>query len=189
MMYYAQLRKPDIANGEGIRVSLFVSGCTLRCPECFNQAYQNFHFGQPWTSAESQQLLAWLQDPLIKGLTVLGGEPFQNTEGLRPLLTQVRQQFSADWEQACARGLASQDPYACQKNIWIYSGYTFEALLEDPRRLDLLKLCDVLVDGPFVPALHSPSLSFRGSKNQRLLDVPASLRQKQAVLYRPERYI
>ncbi|NJP40540.1 anaerobic ribonucleoside-triphosphate reductase activating protein [Oscillospiraceae bacterium HV4-5-C5C] len=188
-MYYAQLRKPDIANGEGIRVSLFVSGCTLRCPECFNQDYQNFCFGKPWTTAEDQLLLDSLADPIIKGLTVLGGEPFQNTEGLLPILTRVRQQFAADRKQACASGLASQDPYASQKNIWIYSGYTFESLLENSQRLSLLKLCDVLVDGPFISALYSPSLSFRGSRNQRLLDVSASLMEGRAVLYRPDHYI
>ncbi|MDO4799155.1 MAG: anaerobic ribonucleoside-triphosphate reductase activating protein [Bacillota bacterium] len=154
-MRYGQIRQYDVANGTGIRTSLFVTGCTHNCKGCFNQLYMDFNHGDEWTDRETRKLLDYLREPVIEGLTVLGGEPFQNVEGLLPVLKLVREQVD--------------------KSIWIYSGYTWEELVTDPERLEMLKLCDVLVDGRFVQELFHPSLAFRGSENQRIIEVAASM--------------
>lgn len=187
-MRYAQIRPLDVANGEGIRVTVFVTGCTLNCPECFNVDYQNPNWGELWTDKETERVLGFLNSDSVKGLTVLGGEPFQNTEGLIPLLKSVRA-FIDNWRnEARTRGLAEQDPFSYMKNIWIYSGYRLEELLKVPERRELLELCDVLVDGRFVAAKKDLTLHFRGSSNQRILDVKKTLETDAPVLYRPEQY-
>ncbi len=161
-MNYAQIRQFDIANGEGIRVSIFVSGCTHKCKGCFNEAYQDFRYGKVWTGETSKQLIGYLNNPLVDGLTILGGEPMQNLE-LIDILHEVKKEVN--------------------KNIWIYSGYTFEQILADRKKLDLLKECDVLVDGLFVEELLDLKLRFRGSSNQRLIDIKNSLERGEIVLY------
>ncbi len=161
-MRYGQMRKYDIANGVGIRSTLFVTGCTHHCYNCFNEEYQDFQAGKEWTAEEEGELLSYLRDPRVTGLTVLGGEPFQNTNGLIPLLKKVREEI--------------------KKSIWIYSGYTWEEIQEDEKRKELLQLADVLVDGRFVDALKDPMLRFRGSSNQRVINVPASLAAGQIIL-------
>ena len=103
-MNYAQIRQFDVANGEGIRTSFFVTGCTHCCEGCFNEVYQDFKYGQPWTENETELILSHLSHPMVKGLTILGGEPFQNVEGLLPVLQKIKQESP--------------------KTIWIYSGYT-----------------------------------------------------------------
>ncbi len=168
-MNYAQLRPMDVANGPGIRVSLFVSGCTHRCPQCFNALYQDFDYGQPWGPEIEAQLLAALKNPLVSGLSLLGGEPMQNL-WLGPVLDRVYAQLG---------------PFQDQRPIWLYSGYTYEQILEDPERLDLLRRCAVLVDGLYVEALRDLKLRFRGSSNQRLIDVPASLAGGRVQLWQP----
>ncbi|MDO5734110.1 MAG: anaerobic ribonucleoside-triphosphate reductase activating protein [Eubacteriales bacterium] len=162
-MRYAQIRPYDVANGEGIRVSIFVTGCTHRCPECFNEAYQDFNFGQEWTDETTQEVISYLERPEISGLTLLGGEPMQNlylAEILRKLRARV------------------------DKSVWIYSGYTYEQIIEHPGRRALLEECDVLVDGLFVLALRDLKLRFRGSSNQRIIDIKESLRAGEPVLHR-----
>lgn len=163
-MNYATIKWADVANGPGVRVSLFVSGCTHRCPGCFNPEAQDFAYGQPFTRAEEDRILAALSPAHIKGLSLLGGEPFEpdNQRSLLPFLRRVKEAYP-------------------HKEIWCYSGYLLdEELWKDSRARcectdELLSLLDVLVDGPFVEAKKDLNLRFRGSSNQRILNVPASL--------------
>lgn len=162
-MRYGQIRKYDIANGIGIRTSVFVTGCTHNCYNCFNESYQDFTAGAEWTDTETQQVIEYIKDENIRGLTLLGGEPFQNVDGLVELVTNVREAIP-------------------DKDIWAYSGYTFEEIMACPHKYRLLVLCDVLVDGLFVDALKDPSLPFRGSSNQRIIDIQKSLKVSKPVL-------
>lgn len=163
-MNYATIKCADVANGPGVRVSLFVSGCTHRCPGCFNPEAQDFAYGRPFTQAEEDKILAALSPAHIKGLSLLGGEPFEpdNQRALLPFLRRVKEAY-------------------LQKEIWCYSGYLLdEELWKDSRARcectdELLSLIDVLVDGPFVEAKKDLNLRFRGSSNQRILNVPASI--------------
>ena len=171
-MNYAAIKNCDIANGPGVRVSLFVSGCTHRCPGCFNEIAWDFDYGQPFTEETVQSILDMLRPGYIKGLTLLGGEPFepQNQMPVVELLRRVRQELP-------------------EKTIWAFSGYLFDRDLAsgrigDPETVrEYLSLLDVLVDGPFVQAKKNLSLRFRGSENQRIIDVPASLERGEVVLW------
>lgn len=165
-MRYGQMRQYDIANGSGIRSTIFVTGCRRACPECFNEEYQNFQAGSLWTEKETQQMIQWLRDPNVEGLTLLGGEPMENAEGLAGVVRAVKAEIS--------------------KSVWVYSGYLWEEILRDPLKKNLLELCDVLVDGPFINALRDPKLQFRGSSNQRVIDIAKSLKDGRIVLYRDE---
>ena len=151
-MRYGQIRQYDIANGEGIRTSIFVTGCTHCCYNCFNEEYQDFNAGKEWTQSET-----------CSGLTLLGGEPFQNVQGLLLVVRAVR--------------AAAPD-----KKIWAYSGYTIDDILEDKLRSALLHEIDILVDGRFVDELKDPALRFRGSSNQRIIDVKKTLETGEVVL-------
>ena len=159
-MNYADIRPIDVANGPGIRVSLFVSGCTHACPGCFNPEAWDFGYGQPFTKDEKDAILTHLAKPYVKGLSLLGGEPFHpsNQAAVLELVKRVREAYPG-------------------KDVWCYTGYLYEDLLagkvgEHSRAL--LEQLDVLVDGPFVLEQKELSLRFRGSANQRLIDVPAS---------------
>lgn len=162
-MYYAAMRQYDVANGTGIRASLFVSGCTHDCKGCFNGVYQNFKYGKPWDEEAQKQFLGYMNNPNIKGATILGGEPMEQTRDrdLCELLKVLRE---------------------TGKDIWIYSGFTYEQILDDPRKKELLTLCDVLVDGKFEEDKKDLMLKFRGSSNQRIIDVQASLKGGTIVL-------
>ena len=163
-MRYGQLRQYDIANGEGIRTSLFVTGCTHGCYNCFNEEYQDFSAGQEWTESDTERLISYVSAPACSGLTLLGGEPFQNVDGLLLLVDRV---------------LA----VVPQKLIWVYSGYTYEEILACPNKRQLLERCHILVDGKFVDDLRDPALAFRGSSNQRIIDIQKSLQCGEVVLY------
>ncbi|WP_062402987.1 anaerobic ribonucleoside-triphosphate reductase activating protein [Veillonella sp. DNF00869] len=163
-MRYGQLRQYDIANGEGIRTSLFVTGCTHGCYNCFNEEYQDFSAGEVWTESDTERLISYVSAPACSGLTLLGGEPFQNVDGLLPLVDRV---------------LA----VVPQKLIWVYSGYTYEEILACPNKRQLLERCHILVDGKFVDGLRDPALAFRGSSNQRIIDIQKSLQCGEVVLY------
>ena len=160
-MNYADIKKVDVANGPGVRVSLFVSGCTHRCEACFNPETWDFDYGSPFGEAEADRILGLLAPEHIRGLSLLGGEPFEpaNQGPVLELVERVREEL----------------PY---KTIWCYSGFLFEELtagrVGDHSRALLEKL-DVLVDGPFVLTRKDLGLRFRGSSNQRIVDVPASL--------------
>ncbi|MDU3457990.1 MAG: anaerobic ribonucleoside-triphosphate reductase activating protein [Peptoniphilus sp.] len=162
-MNFAQIRKYDVANGPGIRTTIFVTGCTHKCPNCFNEEYQDFNFGNPWTRKETDEVIEDLKLDEVKGLTVLGGEPFQNEVDLLQVLRDIKKEV--------------------QKEIWIFSGYTYEEILKDQDKKKLLEECDVLVDGRFVEALKDLSLRFRGSSNQRIIDVKKSLEANKVVLF------
>jgi len=168
-MNYATIKNCDIANGPGVRVSLFVSGCTHRCPGCFNEVAWDFHYGEPFTQDTVDLILGMLKPAHIKGLTLLGGEPFepQNQGAVVELLRQVKQHYP-------------------EKSIWAFSGYLFEKDILSGRLGDTseyLSYLDVLVDGPFIEAKKNLSLRFRGSENQRLIDVPASLKAGETILW------
>ena len=160
-MNYADIKKVDVANGPGVRVSLFVSGCTHRCEGCFNPETWDFSYGSPFGEAEMEKILSFLAPDHIRGLSLLGGEPFE-PENQAPVLELVRR-------------VREKLP---QKTIWCYTGYLFEALAAGTvgdHSQALLEGLDVLVDGPFVLAKKDLGLRFRGSSNQRIIDVPASL--------------
>lgn len=168
-MNYATIKNCDIANGPGVRVSLFVSGCTHRCPGCFNEVAWDFAYGEPFTQETIDYILNLLKPDYIQGLTLLGGEPFepQNQEAVVELLRQVKKNYP-------------------NKSIWAFSGYLFEKDILSGRLGDTaeyLSYLDVLVDGPFIEAKKNLSLRFRGSENQRLIDVPASLAKGETVLW------
>ncbi|WP_295580889.1 anaerobic ribonucleoside-triphosphate reductase activating protein [uncultured Oscillibacter sp.] len=164
-MYYGEIKDCDIANGEGVRVTLFVSGCTNRCKNCFQPQTWDFAYGQPFTGETEERLLELLAPGYISGLTLLGGEPFEpeNQRALLPFLRRVRAAYP-------------------EKTIWGFSGFTYEELTAGgghPRceaTEELLSLLDVLVDGRYVEELKDISLRFRGSANQRLIDLNESRR-------------
>ena len=163
-MNYGTIKNCDIANGEGVRVSLFVSGCTHHCHNCINPETWSFSYGSPFDEQAQSKLLTLLSPDYIDGLSLLGGEPFEpdNQRALVPFLKKVRAQYPG-------------------KTIWCYTGYTleFDLLSESRARCEctdeMLSLIDVLVDGEFIEAQKNISLAFRGSENQRLIDVPATL--------------
>lgn len=168
-MHYATIKNCDIANGPGVRVSLFVSGCTHHCKGCFNQEAWDFDYGQPFTEETIAEILDMLRPGFIRGLTLLGGEPFEpeNREGILSLLRRVKAELP-------------------EKSIWAFSGYLFDRDILSGRLGDTreyLSCLDVLVDGPFVESKKNLTLRFRGSENQRLIDVPASLEAGKVVLW------
>ncbi len=174
-MYYGEIKKCDIANGEGVRVSLFVSGCTHHCPGCFNQDTWEFDYGKEYTQETEKEILEALAPSYINGLSLLGGEPFepQNQKVLISLLRKVKERYP-------------------EKDIWCYSGYLFdkELLSESRARCEytdeMLSMLDVLVDGRFVEALKDIRLVFRGSSNQRVIDVKKSLETGEIIPWEPK---
>ena len=174
-MHYGEIKKCDIANGEGVRVSLFVSGCTHHCPGCFNKDTWDFSYGKEYTDETEQEIIEALSPDYINGLSLLGGEPFepQNQQVLVQLLRKVREQYP-------------------QKTIWCYSGYLFdrELLSESRARCEytdeMLSMIDILVDGRFVEKLKDIRLVFRGSSNQRIIDVKKSLNNGEVILWEPK---
>ncbi len=162
-MRYGQIRKYDVANGIGVRTSIFVTGCTHNCFNCFNREYQDFLAGDIWTDKETEQIIENLKLSNIKGLSILGGEPMENEKDLLTIIKQIKKQI--------------------KKDIWLWSGYTFEDIIQDQDKLALLKEVDILVDGKFVEKLKNLNLKFRGSSNQRIIDVKESLKLGQVVIY------
>lgn len=162
-MNYGEIKKIDIANGEGVRVTLFVSGCRIHCPGCFNSCTWNFDYGKPFTEETEKEVMEALDKDFISGLTVLGGEPFEpeNQQVLAPFLEKVRERFP-------------------DKSIWCFSGYLYDKDIQpqDGKKhteyTDRMLACiDTLVDGPFILSERDISLQFRGSRNQRILNIKA----------------
>lgn len=170
-MNYSAIKTHDVANGIGVRVSLFVSGCTHHCKDCFNAETWDFAFGDPFGDAQVQQILEALKPDYIKGFSLLGGEPFepQNQHVLAPLLKKIKQAYP-------------------DKTIWCYSGYLLDTELLSKSRArcevtdEMLSYIDILVDGEFVAEKKDLNLRFRGSSNQRIIDVPATLQAGKVVL-------
>lgn len=156
-MRYGQIRKLDVANGEGIRTSFFVTGCNNNCKNCFNTEYKDFEFGKLWTEKETNQIIENLDKEEIAGLSILGGEPFEHIDDLIDILNKIKS--------------------SSKKDIWIWSGFTFEELIKKHKAKNLLGLCDVLVDGRYVEEERDLTLKFRGSRNQRVLDLKKSLKK------------
>ena len=173
-MYYANIKYYDIANGVGIRTSLFVSGCRRHCKNCFNRETWSFSFGQHFTRAVEEEIYRSMDSDYVDGLTVLGGEPMEpeNQRELLPFFERFNDRFP-------------------EKTIWLYSGYTWEEMTNGSARCEvtdsLLRQIDLLVDGPFEQEQYDVSLRFRGSANQRILDVPASLAAGYPVMWEDDR--
>ena len=169
-MNYANIKTYSIENGTGVRVSLFVSGCTHHCKDCFNEQAGDFEYGNPFTADTENAVIEALAPDYMAGITLLGGEPMEpvNQRGLLPLLKRIRKELP-------------------QKTVWAYTGYVYEDLLEGGRAHcevteELLSLCDILVDGPFIAEKKNISLRFRGSENQRIIDLKATRETGKVVL-------
>ncbi len=175
-MNYAEIKQYDVANGTGVRVSIFVSGCTHHCKHCFNEETWDFNYGRPFSETEVDQIVEYLKPDYVAGLSVLGGEPFEpsNQEGLLPLLQAVKKEYP-------------------EKDIWCYTGYLFDKqILEDMCRKSevtrqMLSCIDILVDGRFVEEKKNLKLRFRGSENQRIIDVKKSLEQGRVIHWEHEK--
>lgn len=160
-MRYNKIRKMDIADGPGVRVSIFMQGCTFNCKNCFNPETHDFAGGKEFTQSTIDKVLELCGNENIEGLSILGGEPMhpKNIDGTTKLAKEFKEKYP-------------------EKNLWIWSGFTFDKDLKDK---DVLKYVDVLVDGQFVEELHNPTLKWRGSSNQRVIDVQKSLEEKRVV--------
>ncbi|CAI2548616.1 hypothetical protein AKUH4B101A_00320 [Apilactobacillus kunkeei] len=164
--YIADYKPFNFVDGEGIRCSIYVSGCKFLCPGCYNVASQNFHYGQPYSQDLEDQIIEDMKKDYVQGLTLLGGEPFLNTQVCLRLCKRVREEFGHT------------------KDIWSWSGYTFDELLKDSYdKLKLLSMIDILVDGRFMEDQKDLTLQFRGSANQRIINVPKSLEENNVVLW------
>lgn len=164
--YIASYKPFNFVDGEGVRCSLYVSGCKFNCPGCYNKVAQNFHFGHPYTQELEDQIIEDLSQDYVQGLTLLGGEPFLNTQVCIKLAKRIRQEFGHD------------------KDIWSWTGYTWEELMqESDDKLELLNLIDILIDGRFLQAKMDLTLQFRGSSNQKIIKVPESLEKGEIVLW------
>ncbi|MGR8836871.1 anaerobic ribonucleoside-triphosphate reductase activating protein [Leuconostoc falkenbergense] len=164
--YIADYKAFNFVDGEGVRCSLYVSGCMFLCPGCYNVAAQNFHFGQPYTQELEDQIIEDLSQDYAQGLTLLGGEPFLNTDVCLKLCRRVRKEFGHS------------------KDIWSWTGYTWDELQNETYdKARLLSLIDILVDGRFLEEEKDLTLQFRGSANQRIIDVPKSLASDQVVIW------
>lgn len=169
---YGNIKKTDIANGIGIRVSIFVSGCTRHCKNCFNSETWDFNYGRPFTNETENEIMEALSKSYINGLTILGGEPFEvsNQQGILPFIKRIREELP-------------------DKTIWCYTGCTLEKELQTDGYWrceitdELLANIDVLVDGPFIESLDDVSLSFKGSSNQRIIDMKKTLENGGVVLW------
>ena len=172
-MNYADIKRYDVANGPGVRVSVFVSGCTHRCPGCFNEEAWDFNFGKPFTQETIDYIIDLLKPDFYKGITFLGGEPLEhvNQQGLLPLARKIREVYP-------------------EKSIWCFTGYDFEKdvlgrmINEWPETKELLSYIDVLVDGQYVDELRDPRLKYNGSSNQRVIDVQNSVKQGKVIFYK-----
>jgi anaerobic ribonucleoside-triphosphate reductase activating protein len=178
-MNYAQIRSMDISNGEGIGVSLFVQGCDFHCKNCFNSETWEFSKGQEWNDKTKNQFLKLIETPFIQRVSILGGEPLhpKNVQNVLKIVDEIRVSYPA-------------------KNIWLYTGYTWEQIMHPvitdinseqlkmlQMRKELASKCDVLIDGRYIDELRDVSLHWRGSSNQRVINVQETLKQKQIVLW------
>ena len=163
-MYYGEIKTTDIANGTGVRVSLFVSGCRHHCKGCFNPETWDFCYGKPFDREAEEKILLSLRPDYIEGLSLLGGDPMEaeNVAALLPFIKRVKELYP-------------------NKNVWCYTGDVFENLMRREDARQLLAYIDILVDGPFVEQQKNIMLRFRGSENQRILNVPKSLLENKAI--------
>lgn len=171
-MYYGELKKRDIANGPGVRVALFVSGCTNHCEECFNEATWDFCYGKPYTQTTENEILEAMRPDYIRGISLLGGEPMEpkNQPQLLSLVKRIKKELP-------------------HKDIWCYTGFTYDELLSSKAYPnteiveELLSFIDVLVDGRFEKDKKNLMLKFRGSENQRLIDLKQTRKENKVILW------
>jgi anaerobic ribonucleoside-triphosphate reductase activating protein len=176
---YAQIRDSDISNGEGVGIALFVQGCHFHCKNCFNQETWDFNGGTEWNQKTLNNFLELASPSYIKRISLLGGEPLadENVSDVLRLVQEIKEKF-------------------LDKSIWLYSGYIWENIFSQPnqvcldcldinkiQRQEIIKLCDVLVDGQYIDELRDITLAFRGSKNQRIIDIKKSLKENRVILY------
>lgn len=164
-MKYAKIRKYDISNAPGICTTLFVSGCTHNCEGCFNKEQQDFTYGNDFTKEIEDEFIEYSKSKQVKAVNILGGEPMQQLmeDTLLKLLKRIKLEVN--------------------KPIWLWSGYTFEEIVNNPKRAEILREVDVLIDGKFEADKRDLMLKYRGSSNQRVIDVKKSLEAKEVVLY------
>ncbi|MBR8701978.1 Anaerobic ribonucleoside-triphosphate reductase-activating protein [Fusobacterium sp. DD29] len=167
-MNYSGIKYSDMINGKGIRVSLFVSGCTHKCKGCFNKDTWDPDYGNPFTEKEENEIFDYFKKygSIARGLSLLGGDPtyYKNTETLINFLKKFRANFP-------------------DKDVWIWSGFTWEQIMSDKKRSELISLCDVLIDGKFMLEEKNLNLKWKGSNNQRVIDVQKSLATNSIVIY------
>lgn len=172
-MNYGKIRRYDTANGKGVRTTLFVSGCTHKCKGCFNEDAQSFNYGDKWTKEKEDLFMSYVKDEKVVGVNILGGEPLQQTmdSNLLSLIYRIRKETD--------------------KDIWMWTGYTWEQIMDANMSMEtnihrklLVENVDVLIDGRFIENMKDLSLKYRGSRNQRIIDVKKSLKENKVVLYR-----
>lgn len=162
-MNYAEIRQFDVTNGPNVRTTLFVSGCTNNCEGCFNKDLQNFSYGSKWDNDIEDKFISYVKNSNVYGVNILGGEPMDQTEDsdLINLLQRIKNETN--------------------KTIWIWSGYTFEDIIKNYSKKNMLSLVDVLIDGRFEIGLRDISLKYRGSSNQRIIDAKNSIKENKAI--------
>lgn len=165
-MRYAKIRKMDISNGEGIRVSLFVQGCDFHCKNCFNQETWDFNKGKEFFKETLSTLLKLCEKPEIKGLSILGGEPLHNNN--KEVVLKITNQFRKEFPT---------------KDIWLWSGFIFENAIQDPIKKQIFQNIDIFIDGQYIDELHNFKLKWKGSSNQRVIDMKETLKQNKIILY------
>ena len=208
-IHYASIRNLDISNGEGIGVDLFVQGCHFHCYNCFNTETWDFNGGKEWTTEVKEKFLELIDRPYIKRVSILGGEPLadENLDDVLDLVTEINKRYNfqkVDSANPCKMGV-SEDKNTDEirlsfpnKSIWLYSGYTFDYIMEgigydengafffldnDKKRYEIISKCDVLVDGRYIDSQRNPSKKWAGSDNQRVIDTRKSLEQNKIVLH------
>ncbi len=164
-MNYATMKQFDTANGDGIRCTLFVSGCTHHCPNCFNKEQQDFNYGKQWTLREEREFIKMAKNPQVCGISILGGEPFDQVHDYSLLMLLYRLRLEV------------------KKPIWIWSGYTYEELVQNSFKFSMLAQCDVLIDGEFKQDLYDINLMYRGSSNQRVIDLKQTFLKNKIVYF------
>lgn len=153
-MRYSKIRKYDVSNGPGIRTTIFVTGCTHNCDECFNKELQNFNYGEVYDASVENKIMEYMSDPMVVGINILGGEPLEQTmdDSLINLLMRIRNEYP-------------------NKTIWLWTGDVLEDILDDEKKMKIVSYVDVLVDGPFLKDQRDIKLKYRGSRNQRVIDI------------------
>lgn len=164
-MYYSKVKFNDVANGPGLRLSLFTSGCAHHCKGCFQPETWDFKNGEPFTLETQKYIIEKSKNKYIAGLSLLGGDPLDNIDGILPLLQEYR------------------DVFGETKNIWLWTGYIFEEILQDNIKSKILQFIDVIIDGKFEENLKDITLKYKGSTNQRVIDVKKSINTNTIVLY------
>lgn len=168
-MRYNKIRRYDVTNGPGVRTTIFVSGCTHNCEDCFNKELQDFEYGDIWSQKSEDEFIDYVSDPMVVGINVLGGEPLQQImdDSLLNLLKRVKNEFP-------------------EKSIWLWTGDLFEEAIENEKKLAIIEQVDVIIDGQFQKDKRNIKLKYRGSENQRVIDVRESLEKDEVVEYQFE---